>query len=537
MGANTSDNPPGPPVGFVRDGLDRTLADLFPRAADNHGDTHVVYAGIDGTRTFTIRELHLAARSVASSLSQRGVRPGDTVAVQLPGGVEAAIVYQAAFLLGAVLVPIVHIYGPAEVDFILRQSKARVLVIPERWRSVSHLDRIAGYRDIESLSEVVVVGAAPEGCVAWSDLTAATPVPPVSLPSAPDDVCLLIYTSGTTSAPKGVLHSHRSLLAELDSAPAVMAAQPDDVQLVSFPPGHIAGVVSFLRPMVAGSRSVFMDAWDPALAVGLIREHAITSTSGTPFHLAGLLDLADTGLELPTLREFLVGAATVPESLIRRADAVGIGAFRCYGCTEHPTITAGNSDDPLDVRITTDGSPLPGVSLRIVDADGAEVPTAVDGEILTKGPDRFIGYHDPALDRDAFDPQGWMRTGDLGHLDANGRLTVTDRLKDVVIRGGETISSSQLEDVLLTHPSVADGAIVAAPDGRLGEVVAAVVVPVPGVHLQLGDIAEHFAAAGLARQKTPERLVLVDSLPRTAVGKVRKAELRAANFGETKGRL
>jgi non-ribosomal peptide synthetase component E (peptide arylation enzyme) len=175
------------------------------------------------------------------------------------------------------------------------------------------------------------------------------------------------------------------------------------------------------------------------------------------------------------------------------------------------------------------------VSLRIVDADGAEVPTGTDGEILTQGPDRFIGYQDRALDRDTFDSAGWMRTGDLGHLDADGRLTVTDRLKDVVIRGGETISSSQLEDVLLTHPSVADGAIVAAPDTRYGEVVAAIVVPVPGEHLELSDIAEHFAAAGLARQKTPERLVLVDSLPRTAVGKVRKADLRAANFGATKG--
>jgi acyl-CoA synthetase (AMP-forming)/AMP-acid ligase II len=517
------------------DRADLTLADLFPVAVERHGDVAVVYAGIDGTRTFTVRELHLAARSVAASLAHRGVRSGDAVAVQLPGGVEAAVVYQATFLLGAVLVPIVHIYGPTEVDFILRQSRARVLVIPERWRSVSHLDRIGGYQDIETLQDVVVVGAAPDGCVAWSDLTAATPAPSTASAAAADDACLLIYTSGTTSAPKGVLHSHGSLLAELDSAPAVMAAEPGDVQLVSFPPGHIAGVVSFLRPMVAGSPSVFMDAWDPALAVRLIREHAVTSTSGTPFHLSGLLDLADNGLELPTLREFLVGAATVPESLIRRADAVGIGAFRCYGCTEHPTVTAGNANDPLDVRITTDGAPLPGVSLRIVGADGVEVPTGTDGEILTRGPDRFIGYQDRALDRDTFDAAGWMRTGDLGHLDADGRLTVTDRLKDVVIRGGETISSSQLEDVLLTHPNVADGAIVAAPDPRYGEVVAAVVVPVRGAHLELSDIAEHFAAAGLARQKTPERLVLVDSLPRTAVGKVRKADVRAANFGVTKG--
>jgi acyl-CoA synthetase (AMP-forming)/AMP-acid ligase II len=535
--AHVAGNFVGAAVDAAENDREDTLAGVLPIAAENHGEVAVVYAEIDGTSTFSVRELHLAARSVAASLANRGVRAGDTVAVQLPGGVEAAVVYQATFLLGAVLVPIVHIYGPTEVDFILRQSQARVLVIPEHWRSVSHLDRVAGYRDIETLSDIVVVGTAPEGCVAWSDLTAATPVLPAEPRVAPDDVCLLIYTSGTTSAPKGVLHSHRSLLAELDSAPAVMAAESDDVQLVSFPPGHIAGVVSFLRPMVAGSPSVFMDAWDPASAVRLIREHAVTSTSGTPFHLSGLLDLADNGLELPTLREFLVGAATVPVSLIRRADAFGIAAFRCYGCTEHPTVTAGNANDPLAVRISTDGAPLPGVSVRIVDADGVEAPTGVDGEILTMGPDRFIGYQDSALDCDTFDAAGWMRTGDLGHLDTDGRLTVTDRLKDVVIRGGETISSSQLEDVLLTHPSVAEGVIVAAPDSRYGEVVAAVVVPIPGARLELGDIAEHFSAAGLARQKTPERLVLVDSLPRTAVGKVRKADVRATNFGATKGPL
>lgn len=475
--------------------------------------------------------MHVASRSFAAALSHRGVRAGDAVAVQLPGGAEAAIAYQATLMLGAVLVPIVHIYGPDEVDFILKQSRARVLVIPDRWRSVNHLERISAYRQVQTLDDIVVVGDAPADCLTFSTLTSAHEPRLETADAASDDVCLLIYTSGTTSAPKGVLHSQRSLLAELDSAPAVMGAESDDVQLVSFPPGHIAGVVSYLRPMVTGSTAVFMDAWDPTVAVELIRKYGVTSTSGTPFHLSGILDLADGGVDVPTLREFLVGAATVPPNLIRRAAALGIGAFRCYGCTEHPTITVGNANDPLEVRIATDGSPLPGVSLRIVDLDGVDVPIGTDGEILTRGPDRFVGYQDSTLDTEAFDSHGWMRTGDLGHVDVGGRLTVADRLKDVVIRAGETISSSQLEDVLLTHPDIVEGAIVAAPDTRYGEVVAAIVVPAPGVTLKLPDIAEHFAAAGLARQKTPERLVLTDSLPRTAVGKVRKADLRAENFG------
>lgn len=286
---------------------------------------------------------------------------------------------------------------------------------------------------------------------------------PVPAPAvAADDICLLLYTSGTASAPKGVQHTHNTVLAEQRTMPALLAGKPDDVSLVTFPPGHIAGVGSMLRPLLSGARTVFMDGWDPAQAVEVVHRFGVTCTAGTPFHLAGILDLGDTGDKLASLREFLVGAAPVAEEIGRRAAQARISTFRSYGATEHPTITGEHEGQPQWARLSTDGKPLPGSEIRIVGSDGADCPIGIDGEVVVRGPDQFVGYQDYALNAEAFTDDGWFRTGDLGHLDAHGRLTITDRIKDVIIRGGETISSGQVEEVLNAHPAVADGVAVAA---------------------------------------------------------------------------
>jgi acyl-CoA synthetase (AMP-forming)/AMP-acid ligase II len=245
--------------------------------------------------------------------------------------------------------------------------------------------------------------------------------------------------------------------------------------------------------------------------------------------LSGLLDQRALGsATLATLRECLTGAAPVPPSLIERAEAAGITAFRSYGSSEHPTVSAGSIADPLDRRARTDGRLLEGNQVRLVDADGRDVPADRDGEILTRGPELFLGYADPALNAAAFLPGRWFRTGDVGRADADGYLTVTDRLKDIIIRGGENISAKEVEDLLVTHPAVADVAVIPVPDPALGERVCAVVVARPGCTFDVDQAREHFAAAGAARQKTPEVIVLVDELPRTPSGKVRKDVLRAA---------
>jgi acyl-CoA synthetase (AMP-forming)/AMP-acid ligase II len=218
----------------------------------------------------------------------------------------------------------------------------------------------------------------------------------------------------------------------------------------------------------------------------------------------------------------------VPVALGERAAALGIAIIRAYGSTEHPSTTGGQFDDPPDRRHGTDGRALGGVELRLVDEDGADVPVGTPGEILSRGPDLCLGYTDPALTAAAFDDAGWYHTGDVGVCDADGYLTITDRLKDVIIRGGENISAAELESALATLPGVAEIAVVAAPDARLGERACAVVRMLPGAApVTLADVTAHLADAGLARQKWPELLRVVDDFPRTASGKIRKVDLRA----------
>lgn len=251
--------------------------------------------------------------------------------------------------------------------------------------------------------------------------------------------------------------------------------------------------------------------------------------------LSGLLDQQAGGTAtLGTLNECLTGAAPVPPSLIERAEAAGITAFRSYGSSEHPTVSAGTIADPLGRRAGTDGRLLAGIQVRLVDADGRDVPAGRDGEILTRGPELFTGYNDPALNAAVSLPGGWFRAGDVGRTDADGYLTVTDRLKDI-IRGGENISAQEVEDLLVTHPAVADVAVIPVPDRALGERVCAVVVARPGCTFDVEQAREHFAAAGAARQKTPELVVMVEELPRTPSGKVRKDVLRAARKAEADG--
>lgn len=509
----------------------RTCVDAFERAAVDYAQIPVVFVAEGTETTATVGEIHCAARAVAAGMQRLGIQPADAVAVQLTNRLECAVAYQAVLLCGAVLVPVVHVYGPNEVRFILSESRVRLLIMPAEFRSTSYLGRVAGYSDLPTLDHVVIVGAAEPGSdyLAWPEI--ATDPDDYRVPTGlSDDVCALLYTSGTESVPKGVRHSHNSLLAEQATLPGLLAGGSDDVQLLTFPPGHVAGMNSMLRPLMSGTRSVFLDHWDAELAAGLIARFSVTATSGAPFHLYGLLQVQDVRAKLATLREFLTGAAPVSDELGRCAEAAGITAYRCYGMTEHPTVTGAHPDEPTEVRMATDGAPMGGCAVRVLGRDGADRPLGVDGEVVVQGPDQFIGYHDPSFNVDAFTADGWFRTGDLGHLDADGRLTITDRMKDIIIRGGETISSAQIEDALQAHPAVAEAAAVAAPDLRYGEVVGAVVVLKKGAGLDLAELQHHFAAVGLAKQKTPERLIVVDSLPRTALGKVRKADLRRTHF-------
>ena len=335
-----------------------------------------------------------------------------------------------------------------------------------------------------------------------------------------------MYTSGTTAEPKGVQHTHASLLGEICAMDEIRGAGPDLTTLSVFPSGHIAGTLGILRVLCRGNTTITLDAWQPEQAAHLIATRGVGASGGAPIHLSGILDIAERdGLDLSSLREYTTGAAGVAGNLIRRADRFAVGAFRCYGSSEHPTVSSGRPEDPLGKRADTDGRVAPGTQIRLIDDDGNDVNPGDAGEILTRGPELFCGYTDARHNRSSL-VDGWFRTGDVGRLDADGYLTITDRKKDIIVRGGENISSKEVEDVLSGHPAVAEAAAVGLADEKYGERVCAFVVVNSGQSFDLHAAAAYFAQCGLARQKTPERIVVVPELPRTASGKVQKHLLR-----------
>ncbi|CAB3739149.1 AMP-binding protein [Paraburkholderia rhynchosiae] len=500
---------------------------LLSRAAHAKPETRMHFHTERGLTSVTTLELTTAADRLARGLRAVGLRRGDVIAMQLPTQQETAVLYIAALEVGAVLVPIVHIYGPAEVGFILRQSRARFLCVPERWRGIDFLERVEALGNLPDLERVIVVGErTPENGITLKEIEAISKHANLKSdsPPQPQDVCLLLYTSGTTAAPKGVQHTHQTVGAEW-SIPFIDGSGP---YLTPFPAGHIAGFNFLLRPFVTGTDMVFMDRWDAPLAAELIERYRVRLSGGTPFHLQGLLDAArHAGRDLSSLVTYGLGGTGVTPEHVALADSAGFAGTRAYGLTEHSTVSIGWRENTFAERACTDGRVQPGSQVRIVDEFDRDLPTGSEGEILTKGPELFVGYTDPSLNANAFSADGWFRTGDIGKLDAANCLTITDRKKDIVIRGGENISSPEVERVLATHNAIRDVAVVAQHDAQYGEKVCAVVVLQPGAELDLSAIQRHFAQAGVARQKTPEHLLIVDELPRTASGKVRKSDLRA----------
>ena len=500
--------------------MSATLIDAFVAAAKAAPDTAFVGVSEDRPSVGTLREIVSAGRRIGTRLAATGIAPGDIIGVMLPNWREWLVACVATQQAGAVMLPIVSIYGARELGFILRQSRAKLLITPDRWRTIDYTALVADCGALPDLERHVRLGG--EFAALEAEGLAAD-----SVARDPNDLAMLFYTSGTTADPKGVMHSSKTILAELAAQQAARAEIDCEVVLTPWPPGHVAGALSLLRFLACGVPIVAMDQWNAANAAELIDRYRVTTSSGTPFHLSGIAEAADAnGQDLSSLRNYIVGAAPVPPSLVERCLAQGLAVYHCYGSSEHPTVTSGTAEDPLDKQLNTEGRAIPGSEMRFVDDDGNEVGEGEDGEICTRGAELFIGYLDATLNEAAFLPGGWYRTGDIGRLDADGYLLITDRKKDIIIRGGENISSKEVENVLLGHPTVAEVAVVAAPDDRMGEVVRACVVLRAGETLTLDDVRAHFAAAGIARQKTPERLTLVDALPRNASGKVLKHVLR-----------
>ena len=499
---------------------------LFDRLTANRDVPFVVHSSTRPWKGTFADVLELSLR-VAAGLVECGVRSGDVVSFQTPNWVEGVATFYASAILGAVIAPVVHIYGSRELSYILGECEPRVHVTASRF---GHQDYIANLESLPGLSgtEVVVVGDnCPAGFVPFGRLAEQPPIRgPVRVdPSSP---ALVGWTSGTTANPKGVIHSHRSVLAEVKQLGAT-GPQDDRARLMANPISHAIGMLgALLIPIDRGHPVHLLDQWDPAVVLRLMVEEDLSSGGGAPYFLTSLLDHPHFGEQhLARLVYQGMGGAPVPKAITERANALGITVFRAYGSTEHPSITGCPYSDPLEKRLNTDGPPLPGNEIRLVDPDGRDVETGEPGEILSRGPELFVGYTDPSLTAKVFDSDGWYHTGDIAVMDADGYISITDRTSDLIIRGGENISAAEVEELLLRMPGVAEVAVVAAPDDRMGEHAAAVFRMLPDVPApQLSDVRDYLDRCGLSKQKWPEELHQVEEFPRTASGKVQKFAIR-----------
>jgi len=508
---------------------DETILDHLDRAAADHPDASLV----GPNREVRFEELKPEVDRVSAGFQELGVSKGDVVSYQLPNRVDTIVVHLALSRLGAVANPIIPIYRHSEVEYILNDAGSEVVVVPGAgdFDFPGMIEDVAP--DCPALETMVVLGDGPERVDADVEMR---PYDSLQAASADDldapavdanDVHALIYTSGTTSDPKGVLHTHNTLLYEERAVATLLGLTDETTVFMASPITHITGVVYALEmPFLSGMDLVVMGEWDPGRAVDLIDEHRCNFTvAATPF-LQGIHDAAPADWD-NSLRVFGCGGADVPPDLVRKAsDKLNCTVQRVYGSTEYPTATWPPLDAPLEKLAETDGSPAPGVRMKVVDIEtGEELPPGETGEILVDGPEMMIGYAADELNDDAFEGD-WFRTGDLGQLDADGYLEVTGRKKDIIVRGGENIPVKEVEDRLYEHPAVADVAVVAMPDEDLQEKGCAYVQVAEGEAFTFEDMTEWLDSQQIAKQKYPERLEVVDGFPQTASGKIQKADLR-----------
>jgi cyclohexanecarboxylate-CoA ligase len=486
-------------------------------------------------RRFTYRELGEIVDRLALGLARLGIGRNDVVAMQLPNGWQFTALYLACSRIGAVLNPLMHIFRERELSFMLNHGEAKLLVVPRVFRGFDHEAMARALKPgVPSLEHIVVVdGSGPDAFDALlaghADLQGSDAAGILSRhrPS-PDDITQLLYTSGTTGEPKGVMHSANTLMANIVPYAERLALNQHDVVLMASPMAHQTGFMyGLMMPLMLRAGAVLMDSWEPRKAVELIRTEGATFTmASTPF----LSDLTKTveegGQPVPSLKSFLCAGAPIPGPLVERARSVlGSKIVSAWGMTEAGAVTLIKLDDPDELAFSTDGCPLPGVELKVVDVDGKELPAGRIGNLLVRSCSSFGGYlKRPQLN--GTDEDGWFNTGDLARRDANGYIRISGRSKDVIIRGGENIPVLEVEALLYKHPAVAQVAIVAYPDERLGERACAVVVPKAGQHLDFEGMVAFLKAQRIALQYIPERLIVRDAMPATPTGKVQKFKLR-----------
>lgn len=510
---------------------DASLADYWQQTArampdkiavvDNHG------------ATYTYSALDHAASCLANWMLAKGIESGDRIAFQLPGWCEFTVIYLACLKIGAVSVPLLPSWREAELVWVLNKCQAKMFFAPTLFKQTRPVDLILPLQNqLPQLQQIVGVDklAPATSSLSLSQILADNTPLTTAITVHGDELAAVLFTSGTEGLPKGVMLTHNNILASERAYCARLNLTWQDVFMMPAPLGHATGFLhGVTAPFLIGARSVLLDIFTPAACLALLEQQRCTCMLGaTPFVYDLLNLLEKQPADLSALRFFLCGGTTIPKKVARECQQRGIKLLSVYGSTESSPHAVVNLDDPLSRFMHTDGYAAAGVEIKVVDNARKTLPPGCEGEEASRGPNVFMGYFDePELTARALDEEGWYYSGDLCRMDEAGYIKITGRKKDIIVRGGENISSREVEDILLQHPKIHDACVVAMPDERLGERSCAyVVLKAPHHSLSLEDVVAFFSRKRVAKYKYPEHIVVIEKLPRTTSGKIQKFLLR-----------
>lgn len=510
---------------------DASLADYWQQTArampdkiavvDNHG------------ASYTYSALDHAASCLANWMLAKGIESGDRIAFQLPGWCEFTVIYLACLKIGAVSVPLLPSWREAELVWVLNKCQAKMFFAPTLFKQTRPVDLILPLQNqLLQLQQIVGVDklAPATSSLSLSQIIADNTPLTTAITVHGDELAAVLFTSGTEGLPKGVMLTHNNILASERAYCARLNLTWQDVFMMPAPLGHATGFLhGVTAPFLIGARSVLLDIFTPDACLALLEQQRCTCMLGaTPFVYDLLNLLEKQPADLSALRFFLCGGTTIPKKVARECQQRGIKLLSVYGSTESSPHAVVNLDDPLSRFMHTDGYAAAGVEIKVVDDARTTLPPGCEGEEASRGPNVFMGYFDePELTARALDEEGWYYSGDLCRMDEAGYIKITGRKKDIIVRGGENISSREVEDILLQHPKIHDACVIAMPDERLGERSCAyVVLKAPHHSLSLEDVVTFFSRKRVAKYKYPEHIVVIEKLPRTASGKIQKFLLR-----------
>ncbi|EEZ0355892.1 TPA: medium-chain fatty-acid--CoA ligase [Escherichia coli] len=510
---------------------DASLADYWQQTArampdkiavvDNHG------------ASYTYSALDHAASCLANWMLAKGIESGDRIAFQLPGWCEFTVIYLACLKIGAVSVPLLPSWREAELVWVLNKCQAKMFFAPTLFKQTRPVDLILPLQNqLPQLQQIVGVDklAPATSSLSLSQIIADNTPLTTPITTHGDELAAVLFTSGTEGLPKGVMLTHNNILASERAYCARLNLTWQDVFMMPAPLGHATGFLhGVTAPFLIGARSVLLDIFTPDACLALLEQQRCTCMLGaTPFVYDLLNVLEKQPADLSALRFFLCGGTTIPKKVARECQQLGIKLLSVYGSTESSPHAVVNLDDPLSRFMHTDGYAAAGVEIKVVDDARKTLPPGCEGEEASRGPNVFMGYFDePELTARALDEEGWYYSGDLCRMDEAGYIKITGRKKDIIVRGGENISSREVEDILLQHPKIHDACVVAMPDERLGERSCAyVVLKAPHHSLSLEEVVAFFSRKRVAKYKYPEHIVVIEKLPRTASGKIQKFLLR-----------